>query len=103
MTGATAVKLKLADVEGTFEDAVRIAAREANLGEDYRMFKPKRERISLFDLVDFGGGDDEDDLNSLDEITKVLSKKSSPQEIVKSVLHTQYLNQPLYMMPGYWD
>jgi len=103
MTGATAVKLKLADVEGTFEDAVRIAAREANLGEDYRMFKPKRERVSLFDLVDFGGGDDEDDLNSLDEITKVLGKKSSPQEIVKTVLHTQYLNQPLYLMPGYWD
>ncbi|MBC7465783.1 MAG: signal peptide peptidase SppA [Bdellovibrio sp.] len=103
MTGATAVKLKLADVEGTFEDAIRLAARTAELGDDYRIFKPKKERPGLMDLLSLAGDDEEDDLNSLDEITKVLAKKSSPAELVKSVMHTQYLNQPLYLMPGYWE
>lgn len=103
MTGASAVKLKLADVEGTFEDAVRLAARTANLGDDYRLFKPKKDRPGLMELLSLAGDDDEDDLNSLDEITKVLAKKSSPSELVKTVMHTQYLNQPLYLMPGYWE
>lgn len=107
MTGATAVKLKFADVEGTFEDAVRLAARQAKLDEnDYRIFKPKKDRLGLLDLISLAGEDDEDDMNSVDEITKTvaaMSKKASAAEIVKSVLHTQYLNQPLYLMPGYWE
>lgn len=106
-TGATAVKLKLADVEGTFEDAVRLAARTADLGDDYKLFKPKKDRPGLMDLISLAGGgeDDEDDLNSIDEITKAvaMTKKSTAAEVVKNIMHTQYLNQPLYMMPGYWE
>ena len=45
MTGASAVKYKLADAEGTFEDAVRIAAAEAKLGDDYRLFRPKKDKM----------------------------------------------------------
>lgn len=107
MTGASAVKLKLADVEGTFEDAVRLAARTAELKDgDYKLFKPKKEHLGLMEILSLANGEeDEDDLNSLDGISQLasMSKKANPAEIVKSVFKTQYLNQPLFLMPGYWE
>ncbi|MFZ3229753.1 MAG: signal peptide peptidase SppA [Pseudobdellovibrio sp.] len=108
MTGSSAVKLKLADVEGTFEDAVRLAARAAELKEgDYKIFKPKKEHMGFMDILNLAGGkdDDDDDLNAFDEITKVasMSNKAAAADIVKSILKTQYLNQPLFLMPGYWE
>jgi protease-4 len=104
LTGASAVKLHLADVEGTFEDAIRLAANTAGLGKDYRVFTPKKEHMGLFDILSLAGNDDDDDdMNSIDELTKVISKKTSTAEVVKSIFKTQYLNQPLYLMPGYWE
>lgn len=104
MTGAAAVKLKLADTVGTFEDAIKIAATEAHLGDDYRIFHPKKDRMSLLDFLPFDDND-EDDLNSLDKVKDLLaqSRQGAAAEIVKTVLKTKYMNQPLFLMPGYWE
>lgn len=105
MTGAKAVELKFADSIGMFEDAVKIAARDAGLGEDYKVFKPHKDKPGILDLLSMGGGDDDDDLNSLSEIKGMLgaSKISSIKELTQMFLKTKYLNQPLYLMPGYWE
>ncbi len=104
MTGSTAVKLKLADEVGMFEDAIKLAAKTANLGEDYRLFHPKKERMNFLDYLPFDDND-EDDLNALDEIKNLIatSHKGAAAEIVKTVLKTKYMNQPLFLMPGYWE
>jgi protease-4 len=106
MTGSKAVKLKLADVEGTFEDAVKMAARIAQLGDDYKMFKPKKAKMGFFDLFSLTEEDD-DDLNSLSEIKDFLGSKASAHNVATELAHTfiktKYLNQPLYLMPGYWE
>ncbi len=106
MTGAKAVELKFADAVGTFEDAVKIAAQAAKLGEDYRMFKPKRSKLNIFDLISMDE-DEDDDLNSLAEIKEFISTKTSAKNIAAEMaqvfLKTKYLNQPLYLMPGYWE
>jgi protease IV len=107
MTGAAAVKLKFADVEGTFEDGLRMAAQMAQLGDDYKIFKPRKAKMSFFDLLDFD--DDDDELNTLSEIKSYLagaakpSMDSSLKQLAQSFFKTKYLNQPLYMMPGYWE
>ena len=111
MTGATAVKNKFADQEGTFEDAIRLAAQMANLGDDYQVVKPSKDKENLWDLV-MSGGDDEDELNSVDGVSKISSLNAGPrgtQDLVKSIvsgltsgaLHPELLNRPLYLMPGY--
>ena len=103
MTGATAVKLKFADVEGTFEDAVRMAAQKANLGKDYHLFKPKKEKTSFWDMVMDEKPDD--DLNS-QSIAGFLNGKVSDQMLnktIEKVFKTKLLNQPLYLMPGSWE
>lgn len=108
MTGSKAVELKFADAEGTFEDAVRTAAKMANLGDDYKLFRPKKEKISFMDILSFDDEDD-DDLNSISEVrdyllnAKGLSAKSIASELGRTFLRTKYLNQPLYLMPGYWE
>ncbi len=102
MTGSSAVKLKLADVEGTFEDAVRLAAQKAGLGEDYRLFRPKKDRMGFLDYLDFGD-QDEDDLNSLEKAKNLFSKQTATGEMIKTILKTKYMNQPLFLMPGYWE
>ncbi|MEQ1722090.1 MAG: signal peptide peptidase SppA [Pseudobdellovibrio sp.] len=106
MTGSKAVKLKFADVEGTFEDAVKIAARLAKLGDDYKMFKPKKAKMDFFDLITLTD-EDEDDLNSISEIKDFLGAKASAHNVASELAHTflktKYLNQPLYLMPGYWE
>lgn len=102
-TGATAVKMGFADKEGFYEDAVKLAAESANLGEDYELFEIPKKRISIFDL---GDGDQEDDVNSLAEYADVLKGKavnSNMEAAMKFVLRTKFLNQPLFMMPGSWE
>lgn len=107
MTGAKAVEIKFADAEGTYEDAVKMVARMAGLKEgDYKIFKPKKEKLSFWDILEFGDSE-EDDLNSVAGVksfwgTKVTSEGVA-KELVKSVLKTKYLNQPLFLMPGYWE
>jgi protease IV len=104
MTGAKAVKLGFADAEGTFEDAVFLAATMAKIGNDYKLFKPKKAKMDFFDLLSFE--EDEDDLNSLAEVKNLLGKKAGAmglQEVAQAFLKTKYLNQPLFLMPGYWE
>lgn len=108
MTGATAVKLKFADAEGTFEDAIRMAAQKANLGEDYHVFKPHKTKNSFLDFI-MDERSDEDDLNSLSELSDLSAKVSSMKgsdvmtKAIQSVFKTKYLNQPMYLMPGTWE
>ncbi|MBC7420193.1 MAG: signal peptide peptidase SppA [Bdellovibrio sp.] len=104
MTGAKAVQLKFADEIGTFEDAVRLAAADAKLGkDDYKLFKPRREKASIMDYL--FTDEDDDELNSLSEVKALLgaSKGASLKEMTEMFLKTKYLNQPLYLMPGYWQ
>jgi protease-4 len=114
MTGATAVKLKFADSVGTFEDALRMAAQQAKLGDDYHVMKPRRERSSFFDtgVLDFLFDErgDEDDLNSQTSSSNLKSKiqdsfigSESVTKAIQSVFRTKYLNQPMYLMPGTWE
>ncbi|KHD89470.1 MAG: signal peptide peptidase [Bdellovibrio sp. ArHS] len=102
-TGATAVKMGFADQEGFFEDAVKLAAETAKLGKDYNIFEIPKKRLSIFDL---SGGDGEDDLNSLSEYADLLKGKSFGPDMegaMKYILRAKYLNQPLLLMPGYWE
>jgi len=107
MTGAKAVELKFADVIGMYEDAVKMAAQMAKLGDDYKIFKPKKEKLNFFDILTMN--EDEDDLNSLSEVrdylsaAKKISSKSIASELAQTFLKTKYLNQPLFLMPGYWE
>jgi protease-4 len=58
--------------------------------------------MSIFDL---GGGGEEDDVNSLAEYADLLKGQGQSKSIesaVKYIMKTEYMNQPLYMMPGYW-
>lgn len=107
MTGATAVKLKFADAEGTYEDAVKMVAGMAKLGENYKIFKPKKDKLNFFDLLMME--EDDDDLNSLSEVkdylagAKNVSAKAIAGELAHTFFKTKYLNQPLFLMPGYWE
>ncbi len=102
MTGASAVKYKLADAEGTFEDAVRIAAADAKLGDDYRLFRPKKDKMDFLDYLNFGDAED-DELNTLEKTKSIFSKQGAAADVVKTIMKTKYLNQPLFLMPGYWE
>ncbi|AFY00708.1 signal peptide peptidase SppA [Bdellovibrio bacteriovorus] len=102
-TGATAVKVGFADQEGYYDDAVKLAAEIAKLGDNYEVFEVPKKKVSIFDL---GGGDSEDDLNSMSEFADVLKGKSFGPDMegaMKYILRAKYLNQPLMLMPGYWE
>lgn len=103
-TGSTAVKLGFADQEGFFDDAVKVAADMAKLGDNYEVFEVPKKKMSIFDL---GGKDSDDDMNSMAEYADLLKSKSAAglnvESAMKYLLRAQYLNQPLYMMPGYWE
>ncbi|WP_413558103.1 signal peptide peptidase SppA [Bdellovibrio sp. HCB209] len=109
-TGSTAVKVGFADQEGFLDDAIKLAADLAKLGKDYDVFEVPKKKMSIFD---FGDKDAEDDLNSLAEYADILKGKAAVaaginpgvnmEGAVKYLLRAQYLNQPLYLMPGYWE
>lgn len=107
MTGAKAVELKFADSIGTFEDAVRLAAKQANLKEDdYNVIKPRKTNPGIWSLIT--EGNDEDDLNALSksDIQAALKGQVSDHAIaqaIKSVFKIRTLNQPMMIMPGYWE
>lgn len=93
MTGAKAVELKFADSIGTFEDAVTIAADKVGLKEnDYHVLRPRRARTSFLSF--FTDEEDGDDLNSISK---------SVEQALKSVFKLKTLNQPMMIMPGYWE
>ncbi|XGC81709.1 signal peptide peptidase SppA [Bdellovibrio bacteriovorus] len=102
-TGATAVKMGFADQEGFYEDAVKLAAETAKLGDDYDVFEIPKKRMSIFD---FGNSDMDDDVNSLADYSDILKSQNFGANIegaFKFVLRSKFLNQPLMLMPGYWE
>jgi len=95
LTGEQAVALKFADEVGTTETAYKVAAKLANISPDnYEIFELPKHRPGIFDLIS-GGGNDDDSKSEISEI-KGLG------QLAEKVLHTQLMNQPLYMMPGAW-
>lgn len=107
MTGAKAVKLGFADELGTFQDAVEYTAKLAKMGDDYDLYKPHKEQKYWFEYI-IDQNDQEDDLNSVsnrDVQARIGSSDlvaAGAEALLKKVLKTNLLNQPLYLMPGYW-
>ncbi len=103
MTGRQAVQLGFADSLGTLDDAVKVAAKVANLGDDYKLFEVPKKRSGIWDFFE---KQDEDDLNSIDEIAQLFSKHTGDKAIegtLRKVFRAQYLNQPMLIMPGFWE
>lgn len=102
-TGATAVKLGFADKEGFYDDAVKLTAEIAGLGDNYDVFEIPRKRMSIFDL---GGEEAQDDVNSLAEYADVLKGKSFGPDMegaMKFILRTKFMGQPMMILPGTWE
>lgn len=87
MNGSQAIKLGLADQEGTLEDGFRLAADMAKLGENFDIFEPPKTRPGLLDIIN---GDEEDDAYS----------KIKPEKLISQVLRLELANKPLFLMPG---
>ena len=51
ISGATALKLKLIDKLGNFEDAVTLAAKTAKMTDEPELYYPKDKKNSLMDLL----------------------------------------------------
>ena len=88
VTGATAVKLKLADEIGTVDHAFELAADLAGV-DDYDIFEVPRQRPGLMEIIN---GSDEEATSS----TKIAD------QILDRVFKAKLMNQPLFLMPGYW-
>lgn len=102
-TGATAVKVGFADKEGFLLDGIELAAELANLGNSYELFEVPKKKMSIFDI---GSGNEDDDLNSLSEYAKTLVGANISQNIdatIKHILRSDFLNQPMLLMPGFWE
>jgi protease-4 len=103
MTGKQAVQLGFADSLGTLDDAIKVAAETANLGTDYKLFEVPKKRPSIWDLIE---QQEDDDLNSIDEIAHFVSKNTGDKGVensIRKVFRAQYLNQPMLIMPGFWE
>jgi protease-4 len=99
-TGTKAVQLGFADKEGTFEDAVLLAAEEAKLGNDYEVIELPKKKRSIFD---FGESNEDDPVNSISKSLKGLSMDPQVlQSTINTLLKTEYVNQPMFLMPGFW-
>lgn len=103
MTGKQAVALGFADSLGTLDDAIKMAADAANLGSDYKLFEAPKKKPSFWDLWE---QQEEDDLNSVEEVAQFFSRSVGDKAVessVRKVLRTQGLNQPMLIMPGFWE
>lgn len=107
MTGAKAVELKFADSIGTVEDAIRLAAEKTGLKEgDYHVLRPNRGRASFWSFIT--DSEEQDDLNSLTKSDLQAAVKGqlagqSVEQALKSVFKLKTLNQPMMIMPGFWE
>lgn len=107
MTGAKAVELKFADSIGTFEDAIRFAAKQANLKEDdYHVLRPRKKNPGFWDFI--MDDQEEDDLNSISksELQAAMKGELSSKSVetaIKTLFKMKTLNQPMLLMPGYWE
>lgn len=103
MTGKQAVALGFADALGTLDDAIKMAAEAAQLGSDYKLFEVPKKKPSFWDLLE---QQEEDELNSVEEVAGIFSKMSGDQAVVESLrkaLRMKGLNQPMLLMPGFWE
>lgn len=106
-TGAKAVELGFADVVGGYEDAVILAADTAGLTkDDYDVIEIPKKKRSLWDL---GQPDDDDNVNAfksqgtaLDSLIQQILGNQARLIDARKLMRAEYLNQPLFMMPGYW-
>ena len=101
-TGAKAVELGFADKVGSYQDAVNLTVETAGLGKDYEIFEVPKKKRSIFDL---GTEEHEDPVNSGAEETKLFgffSQAPSAKDVLKELIKTQWINQPVLLMPGYW-
>ncbi len=97
-TGAKAVELGFADAVGTFADAVTLAAETAGLGKDYELYEIPKKKRSIFDL---GDSSEDDPINSLVN-GKEGTSELAMRKLFKMAVKPELLNQPLYLMPGFW-
>lgn len=96
-TGAKAVELGFADVVGTEDQALELAASLGGIKKgDYNLFEVPKKKKSIWD---FGGEEEEDTINGL--VSKDKSIKFLETSL-KKVLGAELLNQPVYLMPGVW-
>lgn len=102
-TGTKAVQTGFADQVGTYEDALKLAADSAELGENYELFEIPKKRRTIFD---FGSENDDDNVNArsssgslrslfVEGLLDRLVGRSSESHSVEF-----RWNQPLYLMPG---
>lgn len=102
-TGKKAVELGFADKEGTFDDAVKMAAEVAGLGDDYKIFNVPKAKRSLFDL---GEEEEKDTINSRAQKTifsgLFQTEASVLKELTSQFIKPEIMNQPMLLMPGYW-
>ncbi len=98
-TGTKAVKLGFADQVGNFDDAVALAAQEANLGKDYELIEIPKHKKSIFD---FGESGEEDPVNSIASL-KGLAPNQIIADSIEKIFRMKYLNQPMMIMPGFWN
>jgi protease-4 len=102
-TGSRAVKAGFADQVGTYEEALKVAADLAQLGEDYELYEIPKKKRTIFDL----GTENEDDnvnaLSSRSDFRALFVESLLDRLLGKSegkVSPKSFWNQPLYMMPG---
>ena len=91
-TGAKAVKLGLADEVGTVDHAFDVAAELAKMG-DFEIFEVPKHRPGILEM--FGGNDDE-----ASSVSKLADRVTD--QVMDRVFKANLMNQPLFLMPGYW-
>lgn len=86
-TGAKAVQLGFADKVGYLEDADKLAAELAGLGDKYEIFRVPKKKFSIWDFA----SSDEDDEEAHTYVDKI-----------RGFFGLNHLNRPMFLMPGYW-
>jgi protease-4 len=97
-TGAQAVKLGFADKVGTTDDAINLAAEMAHLGKDFEVFEIPKNKNSLFELLSM-----EDEASSLFKGKTSAALEKSFENIFSKAVKADLLNQPLFILPGFWN
>lgn len=100
-TGSKAVELGFADSVGTEDQAIQLLADLAGLKKDhFDLFEVPKKKKSLWE---FGEEEEDDTINGL--IGASLGSSSQGHLIEKAIKKTigvEYLNQPMFLMPGVW-
>jgi protease-4 len=90
-TGRQAVEKGLADQIGTVQDAFQLAADMANISNDFDIFEAPKAHRNFLDM--FMSNDD-------DEASSKIGGQID--KTIKTFLHAELANRPLFLMPGNW-